>query len=725
MPEDLKREELAQKEGQYAIRKQTDEEKLRNETPEDIPQYRIRLKLSQDQKEQLTAQFKEEFDAIVEERNSLGLPAMWTERDRQYHGEMRLNNKLPFNLHVHQSKIKEDAIVRALNEAFLESEPMVDVSPRPNFAAIEDKMAKDVCDKQSEFIDFAMDEEIKPERDITLINHDCVRKYVGIGKIEWNYKKEKRKREEVYEGKNEIVGVDQQGQPIIENKALKEFLGNYPDAQQRYATYVKQLMEEKTVNIVVEYLDTITNCPKLSHIKIENFYVKNSVQDYDTLRTTHFVGELQNYTWFQLQDKVRNEEFDEDAVDLMKNDFSNDDKKNTTSKQTYMTADYDVIEATMYFDIDNKKDSAEEKIKAWFAIKAGTNNSYVFLGAILYPYFGFDIDYIPFHVKLNTEGFYGGCKSVVYDLKDSNIAQDALLNLSLASAYKRNILTPIVKEGSDIADQFLENRWTDGRPITVDALDDDVTKAVSFVEYPQFDLNQFMGLAAQLKKIDSDVSGVSDLMTGRESPTDPRAPASKTIALLNQSGINIKDYIRIYLPSFNIFIGNVLQLYYQMSQEGRKFKVGALSKAVTGDNPFQMLSRDEMVARTSIQSRAASFAFDKMNEKQENLAMHQIVAGSPLAMVQPDLVYKALKMVMKTWSPAWKLIADNDLMSQEEFKKQLMAMAMQGLMQLYQQKAQAQQVTGVTPQTSEAELMQSMTAPMLAVLAPQQRGLKK
>jgi len=222
-----------------------------------------------------------------------------------------------------------------------------------------------------------------------------------------------------------------------------------------------------------------------------------------------------------------------------------------------------------------------------------------------------------------------------------------------------------------------------------------------------------------MQRIDGDVTGVSGLMTGRESPSDPRAPASKTIALLNQSGINIKDYIRTYLPSFNIFVANVLQLYYQMSQEGRKFKVGYLSRKVTGSEPFSMISRDEMVAKTSIQARASSFAFDKMNEKQENMSAYQLVMSSPLASIQPDMVYKALKMVLKSWNPAWKNIAENDLMSQDEFKQEMFKLAMNGLMMLYQAKQQQAQVTGVPPQINQDEIFKSMMAAIVPALNPQ------
>ena len=676
--------EILESEGQYKL----ETNKGDDESPkiDDIPQYKISQKLTEEQITNLTTQVFDEYKSLKEERKKLKLEEEWQKADNQYNGELKQNRKLNFNLHTHQTKIKVDAIVRALNEAFLDSEPMADVSPRPE--AFRSGKGDEIADRQTEFIDYAFDEEIQPGKDLTLINRSCVMKFLGIGKLEWAYKKERRRREERYEGKNEITGVDQQGKPIIENKAVKEFLANYPDAEQRYPKYLKQLMEEKKISIIVDYFDTVDNNPKLRYVPIENFYVRNTTNYNDGLRSAHLIVEKQVLSWWELKDKEENDEFVN--VDVLR-DISYDDSTQNSNSEKPENRDYKIIECTTYFKIEGAEE--ETKIKCWFEETTET-----FLGCILYPYFGYDTDYIAFYIKLNDEGFFGGSRSVLADLRDSNIAQDALLNLYLHSIYIRNTLTPIVKEGSELESIFAENRWTDGKPIPVEQTVDDVRKAFGFVEYPPINMNEMAGIEAMLKKIDDDVSGVSSLMTGRENPNDPRAPASKTIALLNQSGINVKDYIRIYLPSFNLFIGNVLQLYYQMSHEGRRYKVNWKSKQITGTEAFATITRDQMIAKTVIQSRAAAFAFDKMNEKQENMAMRQILMQDPYAMQLPKIQYEAIKQLMKSWSPMWKSIAETTLPSPEEFNQQMEQVAMQAMFKVVQGMQQQQQITGVPPQ---------------------------
>lgn len=692
----------------YAIRKQTPEEKERRDSTEEIPKYRIRVKLDAEQVDRLTKGVFLEYEALKDERQELGLEKRWEQLDNQYYGNSKAPERLMFNIHVHQTKIKEDAIVRALNEATLDSDPLVDVSARPEMSRQDmDEVAK----RQGEFIDYAFDEEIKPAHEMTLINHCTVRKYVGISKLCWGYDRQRRKREECYYGENKVVGLNpMDSMPIIQNEGLEQFVKAFPDAVERYPFYIKKLAQGKDAEIVVEYFDIVNNNPQIKYIKVENFLVKNSTNGNEGLRKAHCVVEKQKYTWWELQEKEDNEEFED-----VKRLASVKDDEDKQMERGYQTKEYDIIEVTYYFKLQ-EDDEEETKIKCWFS----DDEKKVFLGAILWPYYAIDIDYKAFYVALNDKGFYGNAESVTWALQPSQIAQNALLNLLLHGTYIRNILTPIVKEGSSIEALFFEKRFIEGSPLSVDELTDDVNKAVGFVQWPALDTNGTVGLSQLLKKQDSDISGVSDLMTGRESPTDPSAPASKTIALLQQSGINIKDYIRTYIPSFNWLIGDVMLLYYQMAQEeGKKFRIRRKSEDVTGVNAFASISRDEMIAKTNIQSRAASFAFDKINEKQENLAMYQVLSADPYAMQLPNLKYNTLKTLMTSWSPRWKNIAETDLPSPEEFQKQLMQLAMEAVKTVIQQAQQAQQTTGVAPQVGPEQLAGAVGQAQTVAFNPQ------
>lgn len=701
MPKDLQKDDIAELDGQYALRPQDKKELKRNETLDDIPKYRVRIKLREDQKERFTKQFQEEFRALLTERQNLGLSAQWPERDRQYDGILKKNAKLAFNLNTKQSKIKTDAIVRALNEAFLDSSPMVDVSPRPEFWKQEEKSGDDVCEKQQQFIQYEMEENIKPSADITRVALCAVKKFVGIMKLEWCYEKELRKREETYVGENQVVGMGPTG-PISENKALKEFEGNYPNWEERgYKSYHDKIASGGTVNLVIEYLDTVCNSAKWKHVSIEDFYVRNSTFYNEGLKKAHLVVERDTMTYWELMKKEKNEEFEN--VDDICQSYPSASMSEGGTKLDYKNNDYPVLEATMYVKLE-EEDEEETKLKLWFAEidseqeKQTDGQRYEMFGAILYPYYGFDIDYKAFYVKLNNDGFYGGAKSVMWDLKDSNIAQDAILNLALHSMYIRNILTPIVKEGSELEAMFIENRWQDGRPLPVDAMTEKVEDALAFVQYPQINLQDFIVLGTQMQKIDSAVTGITDAAaTGRADPSDPHAPAAKTIALLNVSGINIKDYIRTFLPAFNEMVGDTLQLYYQMSQEGKKFKVSYKSRQVTGEDAFKSITRDEMIARTNIQARASAFAFDKVQEFQSNMMGLNMIANGPVGATQPEAYYKALVLTLSSISPLWKNFTETDMLSPAQFAQKQQQVAVQAIAKMIELRNLQAKVVGGTP----------------------------
>jgi len=665
----------------YALRNKTPEEKQKWEEQE-TAEYRIKLKLNDTQKDALIAQSFLEFEAIKDERAAKGLETAWKDRDAQYDGQLAPVTGLDFAIDVRESKIKVDSVVRALTEAFLpDGGDMVDVAPRPETARQD---GWTIAEKQQQFIGFAMDEEIKPEVALRKIATSAAKKFVGIGKLCWAFKQEKRRREEHWEGKITPVGVDPSGAVIGDNEGLRNFLAMYPDAPVRYKAQVIKLAQGKSIDIVVQYKEAIKNNPDLKYIKVEDFFVRNDCNYNDGLTSEHLIGERQKYTYWELKKMEAEGEFEN--VDALFNIPEGENAGND-----YKTKTYDVMEFTTYMKL-NEGDEDETKVKWW----AGEENK-CFLGAIIYPYYGIDSDYIGYWITSNDKGFYGDAESMMFDLRDTHIAQDALISLMLQSIYIRNVITPVVREGSQAEQMFLDHEFKTGKPIPVDDLTDDVNKAFDYVKWPATDTNGGLVMLEKMKRIGSDVSRVSDLVTGGESEIDPNAPAAKTIALLQQSGIGIKDYIRTFLPSFNLFASNLLLLYYQMSTEDRMYRIRAKSKQVTGKDVFQAIKREEMIIKTNIQSRAGAFAFDKVNEKREAMAAYQLVTQNPYTMRQPKVLYKALKTFLSTFGGRWKTMGETDLPSPEEFDQQQMQIAVQALQAMFQKVMQASKTTGVAP----------------------------
>lgn len=666
-------------EDDYAMRDRTPEEREAWDKQE-IGEYKVKLDLTDDQKKTAEEACFLEFEACKSEREELGLDKKWEERDKQYDGSLAPIKSVEFAIDVRESKIKVDSIVRAAKEAFFpEDGSVVDVSPRPETAR-NDGWA--IAEKQQQFLDFAVTEEIRPEIAFAKVFTSVFKKAVGIVKVCWSYRQETRRREEHWAAKIVPVGQAPDGSMVMDNEGLRNFLQAYPDAPKRYPGQVKKLMEGKDVDIVVAYKEQVRNNPQFKYVKIEDFYVRNSCQYNDGLLTEHLIGERQEYSYFDLKRMEESGEFEN--VDAMWNE-SEEPAKGGDEHKTRM---YNVIEFTTYMKLE-ESDKTETKVKMWFG-----EDKKCFLGAIAYPYYSIDIDYVGFWAAYNDKGFYAGGDSVMFDLRDTHIAQDALISLMLQSIYIRNIITPIVKEGSDMEQMFLDHTFKNGDPISVDDLTDDVSKAFGYVQWPATDTNGGLVMLEKLKRIGSDVSRVSDLTTGGDSALDPSAPASKTIALLQQSGVGIKDYIKSMLPSFNICAGYLLQMYYQMSTDDRKYRVRTKGKQVTGKDIFGDIKREEMIIKTNIQSRAAAFAFDKAMEKREGLAALQMVQANPYFVRKPKVLYEATKIFLSSFGGRWKTLSET-MPTQEEFDQEMMQATMQAVQTLFQQAQQNAKLTGV------------------------------
>jgi hypothetical protein len=663
----------------FSIRNKTKEEK-ENWNALEIGEFKVKIDLTPDQQKELEEAAFLEFDALKAEREELGLEKKWEALQAQYDGQLAPIKAIDFAIDVRESKIKVDSIVRAAKEAFFpEDGSVVDVAPRPETAR-NDGWA--VAEKQQQFLDFAMSEEIKPEVAFAKCFTSVFKLGVGIIKICWSYRQETRRREEHWAAKIVQVGQMPDGTPIMDNEGLRSFLQAYPDAMERYPLQCGRLLEGKDVDIVVAYKEQVRNNPQYKYIKLEDFYVRNSCEYNDGLLSEHLIGERQEYSYFELMKMQDCGEF-ENVEELW-----NDAEDKTKGGDDHTTKMYKVMEFTTYMKL-KPSDKEETKIKCWFG-----EDKKVFLGAISYPYYSIDIDYVGFWAAYNDKGFYAGGDSVMFDLRDTHIAQDALISLMLQSIYIRNIITPIVKEGSEMEQMFLDHEFKNGSPITVDDMTDDVGKGFGYVQWPATDTNGGLVMLEKLKRIGSDVSRVSDLVTGGDSNLDPSAPASKTIALLQQSGVGIKDYIKSMLPSFNILAGYLLQMYYQMSTDDRKYRIRTKGKQVTGQDIFGDILRSEMIVKTNIQSRAAAFAFDKVMEKREGLAALQMIQSNPYLVRKPKVLYSATKIFLSTFGGRWKTLADT-MPTDEEFAQEMMQVTMQAVQALFQQAKQKQQVTGV------------------------------
>lgn len=648
-----------------------------------VPSYKERCEYDESTIERLQKEIFKGFDKLKTQRQTDKLEEKWDMMDAQYAGEMIDDDKnLEFNLTVPATQVKVDAVERLSLKAFMESDPKFTVTPRPETAKRDQWDV--IVNRQADYLDYKLDEEIIIESPLRKVLHQAVKYGVGILKVPYEYIRKLRRREENYSGK-----LNEQRMP----EGLEPFLKAYPEAVQDNNVgnwVIKDLMAGKDVVFKAEYNDLVYDDPNPSYVNVRDFFVDRNCENYIGLCNEKLTIERQAYSWWDLKKAEANDDFIN--IDKAKK-TTDDDGSESPEADDYKYRPYTVIECVYHFnEKDSDKIEDEKRILCWFDVVTKT-----YFGAYYYPYDVVESYYIPFYVKDKESGFYKS--GIAEDLTQSNIAQNAILNFMLTETWQQLVTTPIIREGSVIGDQFLNKRWKPGVPLTIPVGAMSLDSELGFLEKPQTGADRLMNTLLFLGKYDDDRTGVSSLATGKESPTDPTAPAAKTAMLLKQSGINISDYINCLLPSFNRIGEVILGLTYQMSKTGRPFRQNKIQALVVGGDPFDNISRDEMIAKTNIQSRAAGFDFDKVNEKRENIALFQMMVpflmNSPIFNTNPIGIYTLARTLVQSWSPMWKNKVDQILPSPKEIQGNMMKIVIQSLQQYGQQLAAQTKVTGV------------------------------
>jgi len=645
-----------------------------------------KLSLSDEQEKRLIKEIYEEFDKIKAERDNEHLDSFFDTMDNQYDGKMPRRKNAMFNLNDPVTKRILNDIVGSISDSHFTVDPMMTITPRPEFAK---RDGYEVCEKQLEFVDSRLDEKIPYKSEFELAALSAALKKVGIIKWIHKIKKERRIGIETYVGKNEVVGQDEQGQPIIENSGIKEFLlihgEEMEDNQAKFTGIIKQLMDEKTVRLDVEKDEVVYNDPCPKFIDNKNFFVRLKTNGYEGLCDARLIIERVNYTYYELKKLEKDNGFI-NIDELIKDD------EGKTRPGAY-SEDFDVLECTYYFSESN--DGENIKVVVWIAEKKK-----MYLGGMHYPYTTLDCVYIPHYVKKTKTGFYQD--GIAEDLTDIHIAGNAILNLALEDAYLANLLslTPIVERDSDAAQQLLNKQWTPGMPFY--GTRGEVGFMSETMKNP--DIQSLLILKQELSRAGDEISGSSSLRTGRESQLDPKAPGNKTIALLKETRKNIRRYVAEFSKGFNQDINSILKIYYEISQEDQTY-LPRNTVMVTGENPFKNISRGEMIAKTTIQSQAHAFDFDKLNEKATDLALYQTMMNEMLVQGNPMAKYHLIKTLIKGWSPKWKNNIDKILPPIEQFQQGLAQVALQATVQYFEQTAQQAQLTGQAPQLDPEQLL--------------------
>jgi len=696
-------------------------------TPEDkedeieVPQYILQLDLSDTERKRIVKEIEAEFNAIKKERDDAGIDKKIEVVNKLYEkGLIEEDEEQQFGVSRHLTKDKVDKVVNRVNQAQLEAQPHHAILPRPDFSG---KNGNEVASMQEDFLDYKLDEVI-PYRDPTeLVNHTCALQGNGIKKFELKLEVERSKRDETYigeplyyinDGKTKMRVPKEEAESQIdnpdvrieyENKGIEEFLSQYPEGREKYPGIIRKLDKGETYSGTFEYDEILYDDPMVKCVDLQNFFVRLSTEGNIGLATTRLIVERETYSWWELKKLSEKPEYYEDEINKLM--YANDgDQEKDKKKEGYENEVYVVWNCTYYTTL--KDDTKETKNKFWIA-----EERKAMIGAIRWPYDQLRCEYIDYHMPKKRQGFYQ--PGLGEYLKDDSITIDAFTNYLLEAMWIANTITPIAKTNSSTYNQWVENRFTMGT-----VLESDDGKNIRFVN--EFirppDVNGILSTLAWVNQGSDQKLGInSAAMTGRADPLDPNAPARKTMALMAESNINIKAYIMAMSPSMNADAYALLALYYQVCKKGIKYrKRNRPGKEAVGGDPFAQISREQLVARTNIQSQAYVFAIDKLNETKENFLVMQVLRSEPLVASDPQKVFNLISAWLVRVSQYWKNNADKILGNPAEVQQKIIQTTLQTVKTYVQQANQKAEISGTPPEYNPQELL-AMVAQMQKFIA--------
>ena len=648
--------------------KQTDdslEYKLEKAKPQDdekkqeIPEFQQKIKLTPEQEDDIIKVCEANLANIEKQRAEDDSDNRWREYTNQYWGMVQENPNMLFNTHVFLTLIRARKVKSRLYQAFFESDPVFSMSPRPEHA--KKKEGFEAAETQEQFLDYELDSEIIIKDPMRKVLHQTVVLDGGILKLPWEREKEWIRRRETYE-------ANKQG--------LSRFLEDFPDARTKYPGFVKQLEEgEDDLKLVVDKRETIYDAPRPFFIDFADFWIDLTTDGLLGLRKSKFHAEDQKFNWDELQDEVVQGRFEKDKVDeLSFRQVMKDGEAIWEIDPDYLSTIYHIFECNLFYGIKEK--SKPKRIVVWYC-----REKRKIVASIYFPYDHGRPYYIPFFLTGELPGWHQ--PGLARILQPQNIIANAVTNFLLDNAFYQH--TPLLRAtpNTTVAAQLLAKTWKIGDPLIAEPGEvekfnlrtGNLAELVSLIKLTEYHADEASG-------------GISAYTSGHADPLDPDAPMGKTLALLRETNINIKDYILCLHPSFQELAYQLLQLFAQFKGTAQ-FKLKKAS-VVGREKMFREITPDQLRLRTNITPNAMSFTFDKLNAKRENLALIQFLTNNPVSMQflskMPKAQWTLFHILIKSWSDMWNAKVDEVWSKQEDVDEYLKGIQKQAFEEFYQAK---------------------------------------
>jgi len=260
----------------------------------------------------------------------------------------------------------------------------------------------------------------------------------------------------------------------------------------------------------------------------------------------------------------------------------------------------------------------------------------------LQPYENYIRDYFPVEVIPRENRFYGqGIIERIHPI------YKVIKTLSDQAIDTTTITTvPTFKITDDVVDNMESEDFYPGRMFRFSSVQD-------FDKFQQIQMSQPQLYSIQIAKSWENMAelavGISYYHSGQESPTDPRAPAAKTMALVQEGNTRIDNYIKSIKQCWEKILNYTYDLIYENA--GEEITYTAIVNGQKENKVFKR--RDLRTGKINFYFRGTSVTENRNLEKFQDRELYGLIAQHPLVANNPKINIEALKTFLASQGDKW------------------------------------------------------------------------
>ena len=504
---------------------------------------------------------EKEIEHMLSLRTERGLVEKWQKARDQYAGVTE-DKDFPWddcsNLHIHITAMTVD-VLNTKAQAQMYVSPMMVLKPLPGQISTANTDLYSDIDLKERFLDYKVQEEIGIEEKLDPVYQDAINIGTGIAKVSYLRK---------IDFDSTVSQMYESNATDIRNFKIDFEKDNNSDV---YKQYLKDLIgdgtEEDPVGISVEVWmqsdEIVYDNPEASYVQLDDLMIRPDIANIEDQRV---IGENVKFTWLELCNNFEQGFFQNKQILTELREKYPDNE--------YARKIYTAREVICYYDYE--KTNRPKRVVITYLTEEKR-----MLRAITFPYQHRKPYYVLFYIKRVPGSAYG--EGMAERLENANKGLNSLWNQTVDAGTLRNAPGFKAIKGANFDPTI--KRWGPAVIWWVSTIKDVEAFPIGGMSA------EMLGLIGKLERYGEWQTGVSAYASGRESPSDPNAPASKAYLLLKESNLRLNKMIRQLHKGNKEVIEMIDKLIYQYTKrdkvpfvigKGEAFETQPITKKILG-----------------------------------------------------------------------------------------------------------------------------------------------